>query len=291
MTTYFRAFQTEEEEKKASELIATIDKGEKWIFEGAEGANDFGGFIDRLYYTSGATYGTYCSCIFGGKLRIQIGFNTDMPDELCEEVQALIEGARRKVNTFTSVWYVPDNEKLENLLFHCLPWQAGGHKTHELTAFREDFEKCDPILREGVTMLPFDEKYGVEVCTMLDKALAHTFDDPNSSVFMKNRDNLVKEWTEKANIGECCVMLENDEVAGAYILKGAEIDLLAVAVHKQKRGLGKLLLGHAVDHIFHSSEDLPYLYCIDRNVNALRFYLREGMKVTGYSGYVYFSEI
>lgn len=291
MTVGFRTFQSKEEEVNASKLIATIDKGEKWIFDGADGSKDFGGFIERLYYSNGETYGTYSACIYGGKLRIHIGFNTDMPDELGDGLLSLIASAREKVNTFTSIWYTPDNHKLDSFIFSKLPWKVKGHKTYELTAMREDFKDTDCILPNGVTIIPFEEKYIIDTCTMLDKSLAHTFDDPNAGIFLNNRDDFKMEWTQKAKSGECCIMIEDNNVVGAYILKDAEIDFIAIASDKQGKGLGKQLLRHAVKHILSTSDTLPYLYCIDRNPDALRFYLREGMKVTGYSGYAYFDEM
>jgi ribosomal protein S18 acetylase RimI-like enzyme len=290
MTMRFRPFQSKEEEINAVELIATIDAGEKWIFSGAEGSNDFGGFIERLYFSHKDTFGTFCTCIFAGKLRIHIGFNTDMPEELSEELLTLIENSRKRVNTFTSIWYVPSNHKLDSFLFSMLPWQAKGHKTHELTVMREDFENIDCVLPKDIVIIPFEEKYLERTCTMLDLSLAHTFDNPTIGLFVNNRDNLKREWTEKARSGECCLMIEDNQVLGAYILKGAEIDFLAIAIDKQGKGLGKQLLRHAIKHILSSSEDSPYLYCIDRNPKALHFYMREGMKVTGHSGYVFFPE-
>jgi hypothetical protein len=287
----FRSFQNKEEETNASKLIATIDKGERWIFEGAEGSKDFGGFIERLYYSKDDIFGTFSSCTYGGKLRIHIGFNTDMPEEVSAELLLLIKNARKKFNTFTSIWYLPRNKKLEYFLYNSLPWEANGHKTHELTALREDFQNIDCALPPGLSIIPFEEKYIIDTSSMLDKSLAHTFENPKEGVFLNNRNNLINEWVEKAKAGQCCIMIENNNVIGAYVLKGAEIDLLAISINKQGNGLGKQLLRHAIKHILSSSDELPYLYCIDRNSNALRFYLRQAMKVTGHSGYIFLHKI
>ena len=123
----FRAFENINEEQLASSIIEKIDQGEKWIFQGAEKSSDFGGFIDRLFYYHQETYGTYCASIYCGKLRFQIGFNTDMPDDVREEVLLLMDKARRQLNTPTSVWYPPDNKRLHDFIFTQLPWKAKGH--------------------------------------------------------------------------------------------------------------------------------------------------------------------
>ena len=281
----FREFQTREEEQKAAALIGTIDVGEKWIFEGAEGSKDFGGFIQRLYYSQGEVFGAYNACVFGGRLRIQIGFNTDLPEELSAELLEQIDKARSKVKTQASIWYTPDCVRLEDFLFNRLPWKGKGHKTHEFTALREDFRNAACVLSGGFFIVPFEEKYAMGMCRMFDKALAHTFDD-NCGVFAADILNFKAQWMEKAKCGECCVLIENDTVVGAYVLKGAEIDLMAVSPDWQGQGLGRQLLRHAIKHILSTSEAQPYLYCIDSNINALKFYKREGLMVTGHSGYI-----
>ena len=291
MSMCFRPFENNIEEDKAIALIATIDQGEKWIFTGAEGSEEFGGFIDRLYFSHHDIYGTYCSCIYNGKLRIHIGFNKDLPDDLKEHLLSLIKKARDGINSFTSIWYMPENQKLEKFLFHDFPWEARGHKTHEFTAYPDDFSHIDVALSPNITIIPFEEKYTAETCSMLDKSLAHTFDDPSKGVFVPNQDSVCKDWVEKSKVSDCCIMLEKNDVVGAYILKGAEIDFIAIAVEKQGQGLGKQLLLRAIKHILSKSKDNPFLYCIDKNVNAIRFYLREGMRISGHSGYAYLQKI
>ena len=287
MPAIFRPFANIEEENNASALIETIDKGEKWIFDGDHGSDDFGGYIDHLYYSENGVAGTYSACIYNGKLRIQIAFNTDLPDELSNHLLLLMERARKKCNTFTRIWYRPENEKLDEFLFSKLPWEAKGHKTHELTARRCDFLNAACVLPENIKIIPFDEKYMECMCAMLDKSLANTFDDPDTGIFKANKDYYLKDWSEKGKSGQCSIMLDNGNIAGAYILKGAEIDFIAVSTDKQNKGLGTYLLKHAIANIIANSTDDPYLYCIDRNAGALRFYLREGLVVTGHSGYVY----
>lgn len=286
----FRNFNNEHEEDLAAAIIATIDQGEKWIFQGAEDSPEFGGFIDKLFFTDGHTYGTYCACVYKGKLRLQIGFNTDMPLEISNELLLLISKARKNVNSFTSVWYPPSNANLEKLLSTALPWNAQGHKTYELTFVREE-AIIDINVPKNIKVIPFEKKYLEAACIILDKSLSHTFDNPNTSIFLNNKHYYLQEWNEKAKNGDCCVMLEDKELVGVYILKDTEIDFIAVSIEKQSKGLGRILLHHAKEHIFNTYKKDPVLYCIDRNPDALRFYLREGMKITGYSGYIFFEAI
>lgn len=197
----------------------------------------------------------------------------------------------QKVNTPTNIWYPPRNIKLEEFLFNNLPWKARGHKTHEFTMTKKCPENLDFEPLQHVEIIPFQERYMINTCKMLDKSLTHTFDDPSKGVFLINHNNFIKEWIEKALAGEFCIMIEKNSVVGAYILNGAEIDILAVAPDKQGRGFGKQLMCHAVRHIFSNSNELPFLYCMDINANALNFYIHEGMTVTGHSGYVFLEKI
>lgn len=286
----FRAFENPYEEQLASDIIAKIDLGERWIFHGADNSSDFGGFIDRLFFHQEDTYGTYCASIYCGKLRFQIGFNTDMPDEVQDELLALMTKSRSQLNTPTSVWYPPVNKRLHEFIFTKLPWKAKGHTTHELTfKKKDDYKKLE--LPENISIIPFTEAYLEASCNLLDDSLSHTFDNPESKWFLNHKETNLSEWIEKAKMNNCCVMLENGDLAGIYILKGSEIDLMAIQESRQGNGLGGLLLNHAREHIFAVENNEPHLYCIDRNPHALKFYLREGMEITGHSGYAFFEAL
>lgn len=281
--TFFRPFQNEKEEINAKEIIAAIDRGEKGIFHNNEGTSK-----ERLYCSWKDTIGVYCEHIIDNdnELHIQIGFNTDMPDELGGELLALVENARQNTNLGISIWYSPRNKKLEEFLFHNFSCKKKGDKTYEFTALRKDFENIDYKLPQDIMIVPFDEKYIVDTCIMLDKSLAHTFGEKAKGIFLENQDALVKEWAEKARLRQCYIMIENNTIVGAYILNGSEIDIIAIAAPKQGKGLGKQLLRHAIKNILLSSKDLPYLYCREYNDKSVQFYIHEGMKITGYSGYV-----
>ncbi len=276
----FRKFKSKKEEEKAEALIEKIDCGELWIFKGAFGSEDFTGFIDKLYYEENDKYGTFCTCIFNDCLRIITAFNEDMPLDLVNEVTELIVKARNIHNSFTHIWYKPENSNLEHLLFHMLPWQARGHKTYELK-YLAGTQYAEYAVPSNVEILKYKSEYLDQAITMLDKALAHTFAHPDDRIYEKNKDLMRKRWESE----ECFLMLLDKELVGMYILKDAEIDIMAIDIVHQNKGLGKLLLSHARNYIFYTKQKEPYLYCIETNIYALRYYLREKMTVTGYSGY------
>ncbi|WDV48142.1 GNAT family N-acetyltransferase [Clostridiaceae bacterium M8S5] len=281
MKMNFRPFKNKNEEANAKEIIAAIDKGEKDIFEDSK-------IVDKqcLYYSHKDTTGIYCMYSYDDKIHIQIGFNTDMPDELESELLNLIKSTKLRTNYNISIWYSPRNKKLEGFLFDKIKWKKKGPEVYEFTAIHKNINNVYYKQMSNVTIIPFEERYIIDTCTMLDKALAHTFDDPTEAVFLNNRDNYINEWMKKAKEGECCMMIENNIVVGAYILSGAEIELIAVAVDKQGKGFGKQLLRHAIIHILQSQKELPYLYCLSSNSNSLNFYQHEGLVITAYSGYL-----
>ena len=126
---------------------------------------------------------------------------------------------------------------------------------------------------------------------MLDESLAHTFQDPKKGFYIPNKDFFLKEFLEKTKKEECKLLLNKEEIVGMYIIKGSEIDIITIKKSYQNKGLGKLLLHHSINHILTNQKKLPYLYCIDSNKKAIRFYQREGLKVTGHSGYLVFPEL
>jgi GNAT superfamily N-acetyltransferase len=282
----FIKFELKMEEEKAEALIEKIDCGELWIFKGASGSEDFAGFIDKLYYEENDKYGTFCSCIFNGCLRIITAFSEDMPLDLADEITELIIKARNTHNSFTNIWYYPENDNLEHLLFNMLPWQARGHKTYELR-YLVDANYPSYIMPSNIKVIKYVSEYLDQAVTMLDKALAHTFSNPDEGIYEKNKELLRKRWETE----ECFIMLKDKELVGMYILKDTEIDIMAIDTAHQNRGLGKLLLSHARDYIFKTKNKEPYLYCISSNSKALNFYLRENMTITGYSGYACLEKI
>jgi len=275
-----RKFKSKKEEEKAETLIEKIDCGELWIFKGASGSEDFAGFIDKLYYEKNDKYGTFCSCIFNDCLRIIVAFNEDMPFDLADEVTQLIVKARNTYNSFTHIWYKPENFNLENLLFNNLPWQAIGHKTYELK-YTKNNQYAEYAIPSNIEILKYESNYLDQAVIMLDKALAHTFLNPDDRIYEKNKNLIQKRMLTE----DCFIMLMDKKLVGMYILKDTEIDIMAIDVAYQNKGLGKLLLSHARNYVFNIKQKEPYLYCIATNINALQFYLKEKMTITGFSGY------
>ena len=276
----FKPLEGAREEELALSILAGIDRGETRIFRGE--APSFGGFIDRLFYAAGQTYGTYCASLDGEELHIQIGFDPDMPEGMESDMTALIKKSRAKANAKKAcIWYPAANEILDRFIFTGLPWTAQVHKTYELT-----FKKNNPYepscLPETMSLLPFSEQYLDLTCAFLDTALSHTFNDPKASVFTRNKEHYAREWMEGTK--ECRVVFQGGEIVGAYALTSSEIDILAVAQRKQGQGLGRLLLHHARERIAATRDEEAFLYCMSTNLAAVQFYVRAGMTVTGYAG-------
>ncbi|MDD4542751.1 MAG: GNAT family N-acetyltransferase [Clostridia bacterium] len=282
----FRHFICKNEELLAEGLIEKIDCGELWIFKGAVGSDDFSGFIDKLYYEHKDTYGTFCSCIFNDCLRIITAFSNDLPEESADELINLISKARSIHNSFTNIWYKPDNSFLDYLLLNKLEWKSKGHKTYELT-YKTGSECPNYEIPSNIKIIPYEKIYFDRAIVMLDLALAHTFEKPSDHLYEKHKETYRKQWES----GECFVMLLDNELVGMCIIKDAEIDVMAIDKSHQNKGLGKILLAYIRDYILINKNKEPYLYCIKSNNSALKFYLREKMTITGYSGYVCLDKI
>ena len=190
----FRDFLDGDELRLAAEIIGSIDQGERWIFLGAEGATEFEGFIDRLFFRDGETYGTYCASVFRGKVRIQLGFNTDLPEHARPELLSLFSKARSRVDGPASVWYPPANTALDEFKFSGLPWKIRGHKTHELS-FPDVVALKIADLPQGFSIVPFEAKFLDDSCALLDEALAHTFNDPRSAPFTRDKLDYAEIWS------------------------------------------------------------------------------------------------
>lgn len=281
METKFKEIKNKDEEYNAKKIISSIDRGEKEIFEDNEIENK-----KRLYYSENHTIGVYCEYIIKDEIHIQIGFNEDMPEELNDEVLNLIKGDSHD-NYNIRIWYSPRNKKLEEFLLKKLIYKEKGEEIYEFTLQKKMLknEECTYIIN-NLEIVPFKEKYINDVCNMFDKSLAHTFDNPNEKVFLNSKNTFLHEWIDKSNRSEFYVVIEKNNIIGAYILDGLEIDILAVAINKQGKGIGEYMLNHAMKHILELNRGNPYLYCMKSNLNAVEFYKHEGFEMTGYSSYI-----
>ena len=280
METKFREIKNKDEEYNAKKIISSIDRGEKEIFEDNEIENR-----KRLYYSENHTIGVYCEYIIKDEIHIQIGFNEDMPEKLNDEVLNLIKGDSHD-NYNIRIWYSPRNKKLEEFLLKKLIYKEKGEEIYEFTLQKKMLKNEECTYINNLEIVPFKEKYINDVCNMFDKSLAHTFDNPNEKVFLNSKNTFLHEWIDKSNRGEFYVVIEKNNIIGAYILDGLEIDILAVAINKQGKGIGKYMLNHAMKHILESNKSNPYLYCMKSNLNAVEFYKHEGFEMTGYSSYI-----
>lgn len=154
----FRSFQTEQEEQRARALIASIDRGEAWIFDGAPNSPDFGGFIRRLIYSQGGHFGTLCICRFRGRLRIQLGFAPDVPKGAENETAGPILDIIRQYPGQVSLWYPPGNHRLHAWLQANIPWPLRGHSTFELTWPAGKSPESED-LPEPLAIIDFEETY------------------------------------------------------------------------------------------------------------------------------------
>ena len=125
----------------------------------------------------------------------------------------------------------------------------------------------------------------------MDISLAHTFEDPKAKLFSKNKHKLNKKWQELAAEKDCMLLLNKENLAGIYVLKGAEIEWLAVAEGHRGKKLGTKLLRQAILHIFQNSLEYPHTYCIQQNPKAVKFYQNNNMKITGYSGFACYEKV
>ncbi|MCK9252860.1 MAG: GNAT family N-acetyltransferase [Eubacteriales bacterium] len=281
----FRAFESNQEHAQAARLMAAVDRGERWIFDGAPGSADFGGQVIKQYFIRGDTWGVFHACLFRGHLRLQIGFSPDLPAGEEDGLIGLIRQARCQAPGPASLWYPPENSRLDRLIRHDLPWPVHGHKTHEL-AF-DTRPALPPVLTPDLAFVSYDSTWLEAVCRLLDQALSHTFADPEDALFSRDKEKHDAEWLDLAQAGACRLLVGKGVLAGFVARKGAEIDLMAVAPDRQGRGLGRILLQQARADILREQAGEPHLYCLDSNTGALRFYLREGMRVTGHSGYAW----
>jgi ribosomal protein S18 acetylase RimI-like enzyme len=115
---------------------------------------------------------------------------------------------------------------------------------------------------------------------------------PSEQLATMSNENMVPRWKELISINKAGLILlgafEGDKllaIAGAgqpREARGYDAEMWSMNVPKihQKRGLGRELFCEAVERLLAEGHRSMYLFCIDKNMNALGFYQKMGGKVT-----------
>lgn len=74
------------------------------------------------------------------------------------------------------------------------------------------------------------------------------------------------------------VYVVDNEIVACASTSGAEIDTLSTKLSHQNKGYGKNFVKYLVNLILDKNIGSPFLYCIDRNINALHLYKSLGFE-------------
>lgn len=263
----------------AAEQIGRIDSGEKSIF--LENINTQN-CIEAKILGNGYMSGVFFSCMFYGNLRVHIAFSNDT-DEFNKELAELIRLSLKKANKDSAmIWLRNENIKIFEHIkneFNIPPEGKYYYASAEYIMRRDNFIK--PAENNILEIKPYNAEHIDEYLLLLDEAMSFSSSPP---CFYENKEyhlNKFAEYNEKNSFEAFWV---NGSLIGLYWRNDAEIDIMAVAAGKRRMGYGSAILTRAIEMVFKNTDkDFAYLYAVDWNVNAQRFYEKYGMELSGHS--------
>jgi len=231
--------------------------------------------------------GVYFGCAIFGGIRISIVLNHDV-DTYNDDVARLVEATLQKSGASSCLIYVWNkNRKIVEFLkekFGIKPYSNGHYYASiEFIMRRENFR--DAGEKSCLDILPYEEQHIELYLALLDSTMNFSDVQPN---YAANKEEYAKKFAKLAEDNSFEAFWMGGELVGLYWRKGAEIDMMAVADDRQRKGYGSAILTRAIKTAFDSTDsDFAYLCAVDWNEKGQAFYRRYGMEENGHSYLLY----
>jgi len=261
-------------EQKYLDLIKLIDSGEYRVASGE--IEGFSNWVDLYTFETKSNEGILTSLIYNNNLRFQIAFLNDLNEEEVQSVYHIIKDILTKEKKNCDIWIYNENHNLVRILmekFNLTRKQV--YMSREMMYFKEPVKlNILPLKTIG-----YSEDILLDTLHLLEAAFVKIA-APND--FLNQRDHYHQKFSNTDKSRFTGFML-NNELIGMSFHHDGEIEYIGVKPAYQRRGYGKLIIHHVLQAIKEDSENIPYLYCVDENEEALQFYLKEGFEVVAHA--------
>jgi len=294
-----------DEKAAAYRLISKIDSGEGSVFnEVAITSNQLA--CEFFRDTSSEIIGVFFSCVYYGRIRIDIAFECDINDgeinkRLCD---LIVESVRKRpdISGKPAIWLFNNNRNIIRYLEaksgsdidqyekYNNPARLWSPHTRyasvEYIMRRENFPKRfaeSDSHADNVLIKAYEKEKIDEYLAMLDRAM--TF-EPHD--FKSGKEHFTKQFdiysTADDKAFEAFWDSETDSLIGIYWRKHIEIEDIAVSPEYQRKGYGSFILTRAIKRAFENPDyNFVRLYCVDWNEKGQAFYKKYGMEINGHS--------
>lgn len=269
--------QNQNDVVEASRLFSQIDSSISFMFT-ANHTNALSSYLISDFDIGGA----YCCYTSDAKAYIYIAFEKEnhassfLVSKLCHIDFLSLNGCP------IEVWIKQENgitiQRLKQE-FLCDEVEYG---MTEFVMERSAFSEAS--MSPEITVNGFQPLYFQAYLSLLDSAMTYH----NTADFYSARaDEYKRDFLDGDKKGYFKTFWINATLLGLYLRdwkSGDDLALLAINKNYQRKGYGSMLLRHAANSLFTTTtKNHMYLYCMDHNIAAKSFYLKQGMKISGHS--------
>lgn len=273
-------YLNEHNEEKYVKLLRRIDSGEYDLCKNYDKHDDFVSWIFKIGIDLKDNYGVITASIYKQNLRIQISFDSDVNEDAVDGLMAYINEAIDAVELDNvDFWCNNSNQKLVELLKSRYDFNPHVYMSHEFHYHYKDFvyRNIKPLVAKT-----YHKKYLDDILELLEKSFV---DIAIRGEFVSNKEYYHHKFSNNDK-SSCEVFLFNEQVIGMYAQNDGDLEYIAILPELQNYGFGAKVLNHALNAMKNNVDRTPFLYCVDSNSKANRFYIKQGWELTGRSAWL-----
>lgn len=269
---------TTEDYQVVISFIAKINRSARNIF--IEGYQE-GKVTTALIYKSDTNEGYFGIIEREDYIVVHLSFQQDLQDEQAfAEIQKHVEDviARRGEREI----YLNGHGDNSSILSY---FQARGFVQDSIGYEFRTLATDIRIPENQLAMRKFEKEQADLYLELIDEAFAPLdracHDEPNA--MRRNRDTYIEALEKVDSMDNFRAFWLGNRLIGVYLIKEDILNILAVHPEYQNKGYGEILMYFWLDQMFNTKK-LPevYLYVMEKNQGAYRFYKRHGFEQTGY---------
>ena len=261
-------------------LLRRIDLGEYKLMTQKE---DYDG-LDSIYFTVGFdledNYGIVTAFKFNQAMRLQISFDKDLNERQAIYLVTFIKDFMEEKNCHNlSIWCNNANKNMVSILSQNFSFEEPVYKNYELTY---DYRNFKEMALGPLKSYIFQENHLHDVLDLLELSFKNIC---KKGEFIENPRYYLDKFQAQGK-ATCEVYFLEDRLIGMYFQNDGELEYIGILPEYQGQGYGKVILNRALKAIQSLSDQKPFLYCVESNKDALRFYLKTAWQISGQAAWL-----
>ena len=261
-------------------LLRRIDLGEYKLMTQREDCDG----LEAIYFMVGFdledNYGIVTAFKLNQAIRLQISFDKDLSKRQVDYLVTLIKDfIDEKKCQSLSIWCNNANKNIVDILSQNFPFESPIYKNYELSYDYKHFKEMPLGLLKSEA---FQENHLHDVLKLLEASFKKIC---RKGEFIENPTHYLVKFMAKGKAA-CEVFYLEDTIIGMYYHNDGDLEYIGLLPDYQGRGYGRVVLNRALKTIQSLTDQKPFLYCLESNIDALNFYLKEAWHISGQAAWL-----